>query len=192
MPQILLTDETWARLKGRAEPFEDTPDDVVRRLLDATDNQDLPDGKDGYATGKVQSLDTPLPSVVTAGHHSNTPSITGAPAPQKRRHSRLGHGLKVPQGDFRNPILMVLQEMEGRGHAREVLKAVERRMSNRLSHVDYQILPSGQQKRWEKSANWERQQMVNDGLLRNDSQRGVWELTEAGWAEARKIKGAGE
>ncbi|MEE3851790.1 hypothetical protein VZC37_15715 [Gordonia sp. LSe1-13] len=33
MPQIEIDDEVFARLKGEAEPFVDTPNDVLRRLL---------------------------------------------------------------------------------------------------------------------------------------------------------------
>jgi hypothetical protein len=29
--------------------------------------------------------------------------------------------------------------------------------------------------------------MVRDGLLRADSPQGIWELTEAGWMEAKKL-----
>lgn len=187
MPEISLTDETWARLKSRAEPFEDTPEDVIRRLLDATETQGISDGKAGYSVGNNHLLGKQSPSVITAGHYPNTPSIAHPPVPEKRRLPRLGHGIKVPQIEFRNPILRVLQEMGGSGHAKEILAAVERRMQNTLTKVDYDIIPSGHQTRWEKSANWERMNMVHDGLLRNNSPRGVWELSDRGWAEARKL-----
>jgi hypothetical protein len=40
--------------------------------------------------------------------------------------------------------------------------------------------------RWRNAAQWARNSMVNDGLLRNDSPRGEWEITATGrqWLEA--------
>ena len=33
---------------------------------------------------------------------------------------------------------------------------------------------------------WERHQLVTAGLLKSDSPRGVWELSDEGWREARR------
>ena len=183
MPEILLTDETWARLKSRAEPLEDTPEDVIRRLLDSADKRGLRDSGAVYSVG-----------VDRVPHERSTGTsevLVHTAQIQNRRPARLGHGIKVPQSEFRDPILLVLERMGGSGHAKEVLATVENRMRSRLSPVDYELIPSGHQARWEKSANWERMNMVNDGLLRNDSPRGVWELSERGSAEARKLSGQG-
>lgn len=43
MRTIQITDETYARLQQRAKAFEDTPEDVIRRLLD-------PGGEGTWAT----------------------------------------------------------------------------------------------------------------------------------------------
>ena len=111
----------------------------------------------------------------------------------QRKRTRLGQGLKVPQREFRKPIFEALYEMEGRGRAADVLEEVERRMKSRLASIDYENIPSGSEPRWRRSANWERMQMVNDGWLKNDSLRGIWELSEQGWMEARKLaNGTGE
>lgn len=37
MPTIRISDETWERLKRWAVPLEDTPDDAVRKVLDAAE-----------------------------------------------------------------------------------------------------------------------------------------------------------
>src|SRR4051812_6227175 len=45
MPQIRIDDDVYRALQGRAEPFTDTPNDVLRRVLgiedDASDAPDL-------------------------------------------------------------------------------------------------------------------------------------------------------
>jgi hypothetical protein len=39
MPVIRITDATWERMKTHARPLEDTPDDIVRRALDALEGK---------------------------------------------------------------------------------------------------------------------------------------------------------
>ena len=34
--------------------------------------------------------------------------------------------------------------------------------------------------RWRNAAQWARNSMVNDGLMKNDSPRGVWEISDKG------------
>jgi hypothetical protein len=56
-----------------------------------------------------------------------------------------------------------------------------------LSDKDREPVPSGTSKRWEKNANWERYRMVQERLLRSDSPQGIWELSEKGWEEAKRL-----
>ena len=37
MPVIRITDSTWSRLQRWAVPLEDTPEDAVRKVLDAAE-----------------------------------------------------------------------------------------------------------------------------------------------------------
>ena len=39
MPVIRVSDRTWDRMKVHARPLEDTPDDIVRRALDALEGR---------------------------------------------------------------------------------------------------------------------------------------------------------
>ena len=89
----------------------------------------------------------------------------------------VGH---MPHPEYRRPILEALEEMGGRGKVDEVLRRVFEKVKTKLKDVDREALPSAKELRWRNSARWQRQYMVNDGLLRNDSPRGVWEITEKG------------
>lgn len=40
MPVIRITDATWERMKKHARPLEDTPEDIVRRALDALEGRE--------------------------------------------------------------------------------------------------------------------------------------------------------
>lgn len=86
------------------------------------------------------------------------------------------------------PILEALVERGGREHSDSVLALVERKMALILKAVDYEILPSGGAARWRNKAQWQRQNMIQQGLLRKDSPRGIWELTPEGrrWLASRK------
>jgi hypothetical protein len=50
-----------------------------------------------------------------------------------------------------------------------------------LKKVDFEPLASGPDNpRWRNAAQWSRNSMVKGGLLKSDSQRGVWEISGAG------------
>jgi len=54
-------------------------------------------------------------------------------------------------------------------------------MNGVLRDVDYQPLASDPElPRWRNAAQWARNSMVQEGLLRDDSPRGIWEISEAG------------
>jgi restriction system protein len=99
---------------------------------------------------------------------------------RKRRRS-LSRGLKTPERSFRRPILESLVELGGRASVDAVLRKVEEKMRHVLNEYDYQRLPSTPKEvRWENTAKWCRSMLVKEGLMRADSPRGVWEISEAG------------
>ena len=54
-------------------------------------------------------------------------------------------------------------------------------MKNILKSYDEEPLSSKpKEKRWENTARWARQKMVEKGLLAKDSPWGIWEITEKG------------
>lgn len=89
-------------------------------------------------------------------------------------------GERTPRQAFRISILEVLIELRGKGKVNEILEKVEIKMKKVLKPVDYEKLPSGVMIRWQNTAQWERYIMVQDGLLRSDSPKGTWEITDEG------------
>lgn len=85
----------------------------------------------------------------------------------------------TPQQAYRRPILEALVEMGGGGQVTEVLKRVREKMRSTLKPIDYRKMRSGQV-RWCNAAQWERNTMRDEGLLKSDSPRGHWEITERG------------
>ena len=106
---------------------------------------------------------------------------------KRRDLGRLAAGVKTPQADFREPILRALSAMGGRGKVQDVLDRVEILVGASLKAVDKQPLPSDpKQPRWRNTAQWARLELANEGLLRDDSPRGVWELSQAGSSHLRR------
>lgn len=99
-----------------------------------------------------------------------------------------GREIKIPRKrggiqpkEYRIPILEALLEKEGKAEPKEVLDIIEQKMGERFGKLDIEILRDGRTKRWQKNAAWERFDMVRkEGLLKSDSPRGLWEITEKG------------
>ena len=100
---------------------------------------------------------------------------------ERRNLGRLQRGSRTPEMAFRQPILKVLVEKGGSARMSDVLAGVEQLMKGVLKQVDYEPLRSQPDApRWRNTAQWERDTMVKEGLLKSNSPRGVWEITEAG------------
>lgn len=89
---------------------------------------------------------------------------------------------RTQERDFRLPILEALEELDGRAHAEDVRPIVERNMRSKLRPDDHGIHPSNNEVRWWNTAKYERKHMVlmRPPLLNPSSQRGRWEITDAG------------
>jgi restriction system protein len=99
----------------------------------------------------------------------------------RRDFGRLGRGLRTREEAYFGPILGTLVEMGGRAKMGDVLPVVGKRMKDMLKKVDFQPLASDEDMpRWRNTAQWARNTMVKDGLLKADSPRGIWEVSDAG------------
>lgn len=156
MPVIRISEKTWERLKGYARPLEDSPDDVVQMALDALDN----------AKGRASPRDK-----VAVQERMD----------QKNQPRKAQRAKKLHQKEYRIPLLELLQELGGGASTGDIRKRLEPKIAARLSDADYQPVSNGDP-RWWNTACWERNEMVKEGLLRNDSERGFWELAARGTA----------
>lgn len=164
MPVIRITDPTWDRLKRWAVPLEDTPEDAVRKVLDAAEE---------HLTCRQETVPRDF------GHDTRKTKIVYS--------SKLRRGVKLPQEAYRRPILEALGEHGGSGSVQDLLKTVELKVKALLTEVDYQRLPSGVDIRWRNTAQWERWKLVKEGLLKTDSPSGIWELSNKGAEELTKV-----
>jgi len=105
----------------------------------------------------------------------------------KRNLGRLEKGRRTKEACYYAPILQALSEMGGRGQIGDVLDRVYDIMKNSLKPVDEEPLASDPNTpRWRNAAQWARWGLVEQGLLKSDSPRGIWEISEAGlkWLES--------
>jgi nucleotide-binding universal stress UspA family protein len=92
--------------------------------------------------------------------------------------------------EYRIAILESLVELGGKEATEQVLRRVKEKLEKMgvLRPEDYRDVPSGSEERWRNTARWERFSLVLMGLLRHDSPRGIWEITDAGREWLRRQK----
>ncbi|MGQ9474681.1 MAG: winged helix-turn-helix domain-containing protein [Actinomycetota bacterium] len=104
---------------------------------------------------------------------------------------RLRKGMRTPEDFFREPILQALNELGGSAPMADVLDKVYKAVKSKLNWYDMQPLSSDpQSKRWRNTAQWCRSSLVKEGLLKSDSPRGIWELSEEGKKYLEKKAGS--
>jgi len=109
---------------------------------------------------------------------------------ERRNLGKLRKGMRTPEAAFYKPILQALEEMGGSGKTADVLDRVGLIMKDVLKDVDYHPLASSPDNlRWRNAAQWARNSMVQEGLLKADSPRGVWEISDKGREMLRKADG---
>jgi hypothetical protein len=93
---------------------------------------------------------------------------------------------KLPQKEFREPLLIALHRLGGRGSKQDATAAVFPQISHKLSDADFAMLETGE-RRWENAVAWERNELKKDGYLLSNSRRGIWELSDQGKLEAASL-----
>ncbi len=97
----------------------------------------------------------------------------------------LSDGIFTPTKAYWRPLLQTLVELGGRGRREQVIEQVGQKMQNILRPADYEKLPQSSFIRWENRVAWQASNMKREGLIKRDSPRGIWEITDAGrkWLE---------
>jgi hypothetical protein len=154
MPVIRISQHTWERLKTYATPLEHTANDVVNIALDALE---VAQRKGLHIASK--STATPLP---------------------KRKSDRPKRGERVSLKELRGPLMDTLYRLGGKAYSREIRMTIERLVAPMLGKADYELV-SNAQPRWWNAICSVRNDLIRQGLFRNDSERGIWELSKRGF-----------
>lgn len=179
-PTIRVDDEVYERLKDKAEPFVDTPNTVLRRVLG------LPNHNGDRSGVGLEETTTPEKDARSSKKSSTVSSRTPRPRRAKKRgRKRAARGTLVPQADYELPILQVLDEKGGRAPSREAIDAIEPILGDKLEDADRSKTASGEI-RWRNRAQFVRLSLIKKGELAKDSPRGVWEITDKGRRRIQK------
>lgn len=99
----------------------------------------------------------------------------------KRFFGKAKKGEITPHTAYYRPILEALVELGGRAKTQKVLDLVGEKMKPILKEKDYALHTDGRSIRWRNTAQWARNTMANeDGRMKNDSPRGIWEISDSG------------
>ncbi len=164
MIQIEVDEEVFELLKARAEPFLDSPNSVLRREL-------------GLAEAAIDDESTdaqPASLEVARGRKGKR-----VRSRSRARGTRAPAGSLLPESEYVEPMLRVIADNGGRAPAREVIDGVGAVVRDRLTALDKEKLASGAI-RWHNRIQFTRLRMIDQGLLKSGSPRGVWEISEAG------------
>ena len=152
VPTIRVDDEVWSWLKQHAQPFEDTPNSVLRRIA----------GLDASADNKGEHVGAAEP----------IPRSTAQRSRVKEDH--------IPMAEFREPILLLLHRNGGQLDRQPALRKLEEMLEGRLTDADRSDIDSGTI-RWEKAAEWQLHHLRREGFVQPARLgRGVWKLTAGG------------
>lgn len=178
-PTIRVDEDVYDALKRRAEPFVDTPNSVLRRLLGLADQVGI------LGEPHFERTDPRPPELAPSAIRPRSRSASAKSRARKRRRKvrakrrRVPRGLLVPDSEYEVPILEILEERGGRAPTREVVNTLEKRLGARLTEMDRQTTVSGET-RWRSRAQFVRLRLVEAGEMLSDSPRGVWEISDKG------------
>ena len=179
-PKIDVDNEVLAELGRQARPFIDKePNQVIRRLLGLADAptpagfEVLEDTKSTPSGGKLTDLQKEVVARVKAKR------VKQAPKPKPTR-TRARKGSVLEEEAYWIPILRALAEQEdGRLAASEVIERVGQLIDDQLKPADREMLETGTV-RWKARTQFARMHMKEQNLVKPDSPRGIWEISDAG------------
>jgi len=168
-PKIDVDDDVLDVLKQHAEPFTDTPNSVLRRLL----------GVDGTGQSDPKSA---TGATLTAAPLRKSAKRAAKSAPVR---TRAASGSLLPEERYELPLLTALVDLGGRAPYRDVLDSVGKQLEDALTPLDSGKLKSGGI-RWQNRLQFVRLRLIERGLLDRDTPRGVWGITDEGRAAVKE------
>ena len=93
----------------------------------------------------------------------------------RRRHPR-SNAARTDKQVLREYLIKALRAQGGRATIHDTLEWMKEHLQNRLLPGDLETRASSGDVVWENNTCWERYNLVQEGILKSDSPRGVWEL----------------
>ena len=165
-PSIDVDEDVYEYLKSQAEPFVDTPNTVLRRLLNI---------KDSPTSGAERSETNGTAPRREPGSRAKNRGRTR----KSSGRTRAASGTLLPEQQYELPLLRALVDAGGEAPYREVLESVGRALSDDFMPADHETLASGGV-RWHSRLQFVRLRLVERGEMDREAPRGIWRITGAG------------
>jgi hypothetical protein len=161
--EVVVDTEVYKALQERAEPFVDSPNTVLRRLLGLGESLEKTarTSQRGNVNGATRYTDRSSKSNTAKG---------GKRAPK---------GALLPEAEYELPILQALAEAGGRAATSELLERLGPKIQPSLQPADKERIVSGSV-RWKNRAQFVRLNLVRSGDMVKGSPRGIWEISDQG------------
>jgi hypothetical protein len=129
-------------------------------------------GIDEHVRETLTGLRDGLAEVLDAiQHRTGKPGTSDKP---RRKRSQLP---RTDKQILRGCLLKALKAKGGKASIHEVLDWMEEHLKDRLQPGDLETHPSGAVV-WQRNTHWERFSLVQEGILKSHSPRGIWELDD--------------
>ncbi len=92
-----------------------------------------------------------------------------------QRGTRTSKGHYTSEDTLRGTLIASLKALGGSAPKSKVEDEMERRLRSVLTDADYEPVGEGIP-RWKKNAQWMRYSLVQEGIMKSNSPRGIWEL----------------
>jgi len=99
-------------------------------------------------------------------------SLNGSPRSRKKSNAPV-----TSAEVFRRLIIESIKKSGGSSRCKAVLSYIEQKYDDQFTKRDWEHRTDGTVV-WKNNVQWERQSMVDEGILKNNSPRGFWELSE--------------
>lgn len=122
-----------------------------------------------YLTDELEVLVNDLKSRV-----GRVPSVVQT----RKRRTNSVHSPRTRCEVFRRLITEALKQLAGKAQKDDIYKLIETDYANSFLPGDFDYLPDGKRIAWKYRCDWELTKMRKEGLLKSESPRGIWELSE--------------
>jgi len=100
------------------------------------------------------------------------PNVKRARTPRSQKLPKTTHTV------LREHIVRALKKLGGKARMSDVLGEMSQQLEGKLLPGDFALRQDGKSIAWKNNAQWERLKMRQEGILRDDSPSGIWELVK--------------
>ncbi len=182
---VQIDDEVFRELQIHAVPLVDDPNSVLRRILHLDTTTEDPGSTTSPPTSPANSQTSATRSRPTRQHSNKRTTARTAATP---RGERAPKGSLLPESEYELPLLKALNEAGGSGPASEIVERVGQLLAHKLTDTDRELVDTGKV-RWKNRIQFVRLGLIKTGLMKKDSPRGIWEISDSGRSRLEHMGG---